>query len=226
MKPSENITLGKLAFAHFVYLAPYESDSWQDSIGQTGNNLNLECQQHRNALLEFLNKWNCRIKKDDNPLFHRSIRNWYSSFFNNLPEGDRNLWELTEEEIRKVGCAYGDLSKRPATDRKSFGQAPTAKILFAIRPKSLMAWDKEIRKHYVGQNGAYTEFIKKMQDLTCELKEQCRKHNSTLGNLPRKLGCPDFTVPKLIDEYNWITITKNCKLPDKKTLEKWIKWSN
>jgi hypothetical protein len=35
-----------------------------------------------------------------------------------------------------------------------------------------------------------------------------------------------YVIPKLIDEYHWITITKRCTPPDKETLKKWIKWNS
>ena len=48
---------------------------------------------------------------------------------------------------------------------------------------------------------------------------------TTLADLPRRLGRPQSTLPKLVDEYYWVTITRDCKPPDPHTLERWVAWS-
>jgi hypothetical protein len=42
--------------------------------------------------------------------------------------------------------------------------------------------------------------------------------------LPMVLGMSDHTVPKLLDEYNWVTMTKRCyPLPNTETFQQWSK---
>jgi len=45
-----------------------------------------------------------------------------------------------------------------------------------------------------------------------------------LTELPRKLEVPSDTIPKLIDGYYWLTITKGLTLPDAANLRRWAQW--
>jgi len=71
--------------------------------------------------------------------------------------------------------------------------------------------------------------------MVCEIKQLCKNQSFKLEELPEELGESGKiqlngqtilkTIPKIIGEYNWITITKSCKPPKKKTLELWATWS-
>lgn len=124
--------------------------------------------------------------------------------------------ELVNESLQ-------DLSQRFATPEKRFGATAASKVLFAIRPKALPPWDNAIRKKYVGENGSYTKFMK---SVTEEIISLCAENEIKIEKLPEKINLPNKIVPKLIDEYNWMTITRKLTPPDKKTLQHWAGWSN
>jgi len=42
--------------------------------------------------------------------------------------------------------------------------------------------------------------------------------------IPRTIGREGTSVPKLIDEYYWVTIAKGCKPPDRSEVQKWAVW--
>lgn len=95
------------------------------------------------------------------------------------------------------------------------GPTGAAKTLFALRPKSLILWDIPMRKYFNnGDSGyAYIKYIKKVNEDINDLIVQCKNNNFSIEELPEKINRPHSTVPKLIDEYHWVTITKGWKVP-------------
>jgi len=59
-----------------------------------------------------------------------------------------------------------------------------------------------------------------------ELEISCVKNGFRLEDIPNRLNKSYATIPKLTDEYHWITITRGCKPPDNKALKIWIKWNS
>ncbi len=228
--------LGELAFACYVFdKAYYGNKAYIDFLSSTNSHPNLCEDEHCQALFKFLNRWYCRLPKDEGKEYCditcQNIKSWYKQYQNKLPEEEINLLEL-REQLDNVNCAYEDLKNRSAGIRK-IAETAASKILFAIKPKSLIPWDNKIHKT-LSPNGSYSDFLKKMQSLVCEIKMLCKNQHFTLTELAEKLGesgkiqingqTIPKTIPKLIDEYNWITITKGCK-PDKETLQQWFRWS-
>ena len=229
--------LGDLAFACYLYGSFTEDDMYYaDFLKITNNSPDLEKDDHRVALIKWLNQWGCRqfaIEYHDDA--SKEILIWYRNCKNLLMPKDKNLWELTEMEISSAIKAYGDLSGKIASCRINKGKkvsvriGPTgaAKILFAIRPKSLLPWDIPIREELDFDETAesYKEFIKKVIAELDEIDKYCKKNGIKLVDLPEILNRPYSTVPKLIDEYYWVTITNKCTPPKQKDLEYWINWN-
>jgi len=109
----------------------------------------------------------------------------------------------------------------------SVGPTGAAKILFAIRPNALVAWDDSIREHYGydGSGASYLAYLHRVRSILEELKDACNRNGFTLPQLPKQLGRNNSTVPKLIDEYYWVTIAKGCSLPAQDTFQEWTQWS-
>ena len=62
-------------------------------------------------------------------------------------------------------------------------------------------------------------------DLNAKLQRlafDCEKHGFVLVDLPRQLRRTYGSVPKLIDDYHWITITKETAMPELAGPERWI----
>jgi hypothetical protein len=220
-----NITLAELSFASFVF-RQLDNGSYQDFRNKTNNNPDLSNSGHRENLLLFLKRYGCRQRYNKDA--SRLIENWYAQHCGNLPDINMHLWELTSQQLCKIYTAFTALSALPVVIRKKsiirLGQIPAAKAIFAIRPKALFAWDNKIRKKYVGKNGSYKDFLEKMRGLIPQIRKQCERQDFKLHELPNKLNKPDITIPKLIDEYNWITITRGLR-PTIKDFHNWYKWS-
>jgi len=186
--------------------------------------------------LKFLNKWSCRIAKKAHREISARLKSWYKTDTATLFGRNKNLWELNEEDLSLAATAYTSLLKITANydtrsgkrQRVSIGHPAAAKILFALRPKAFPPWDNSIRNKLKEAYSitCYVDYLRHAKDLIGDIREACKKNGFTLNQLPKRLDRPDSTVAKLIDEYYWITITKECPSPDKKTLQRWAGWSN
>jgi len=193
---------------------------------------------HRQALIEWLNAWGCRnFYKKYHELASQELLHWYMQYQSCLPQKDKNIWELTSNDLDLIEKSYDSLiikmahynkRKNGETTATLFGHTPSSKILFALRPKYLIPWDGAMRKEFKQKYKitTYKQFLIKVMAEIDELKISCQKNNFRLEDIPAKLNKSYATIPKLIDEYHWITITKNCKPPDNGALETWIKWNS
>lgn len=228
--------LSQLAFACYSYSAFTDFDkSFKFFLKATDYSPDLTISEHRKNLLIWLNGWGCRqFKVEHHEQASQEILSWYNKYNADLPNPSRNLWELTESEFDSVGLAYESLSKRTASIRTknnstypiSIGPTGASKIIFAIRPKALIPWDEKIRKHfdYGNDNESYIAYHRAVKRMLEILEEQCQKHGLQLVNLPKIFDRPYSSIPKLIDEYHWVTITNNCPAPSFETFLNWVKW--
>ena len=229
------ITLAELAFSSFVFSQFYDNRKYKELRNKTNDIPDLRNHDHRKELLIFLNGWGCRnIAKKYHPKTSEELKKWYSQYRNALPNKEKNLWDLTELELDSIDCAFKDLANRIIATRRQnrrkvhFGFTAAAKTLFVLRPKALVMWDNNIREKYVKNNGSYKDFLIKMKRLISELEKQCKHYGFSLNKLPKRLNREDTTVPKLIDEYNWITKTepKGLKSDRILTVDNFRQWSD
>lgn len=231
------MTLSELAFACLVYggLSDYD-ESYLHFLKKTGGSVDLGNPDHRETLLVWLNRWGCRqFAKSWHQHASAELLSWHNEYGSTLFPRDRDLWELSEQELASVGHAYGSLSRRIASYRKrnggrspvEFGPTGAAKILFAIRPRALLPWDNAIRKslEYDNSQVSYLSFLRSVKLGLEGLATSCQRNGFQLADLPRQLDRPNSTIPKLIDEYYWVTKTKKCSPPDSDTFQRWAQWS-
>ncbi|MBA7500954.1 hypothetical protein ES704_03716 [subsurface metagenome] len=155
----ENVTLCKLALASTMYdsLTPFNY-----SLGllnsATGGSIDLTNPVHRISLIKWLNDWGCRhLSEDQHEIASYSILNWYQANGATLFPNRKQLWDLEDQELEVTATAYGSLKGRTGAwrirgERKlevHIGATAASKILFAIRPKALMPWDKAMRTSMV-----------------------------------------------------------------------------
>jgi hypothetical protein len=188
-------------------------------------------------LLVWLNKWGCRqFKKSQHDAAATEIKAWYSEFGPKLFPHPKSLLSLTEPDFSTIEAAYNGLVNRIASVRTMgsgeeskvrVGPVGTAKILFAVRPNALMPWDNFIlgELDLDGSAGAYISYLRKAMKWLNELADECRRHGIEIAALPSLLGRPRSPLPKLIDEYLWVTVSQNCKPPSKSVFERWAVWA-
>jgi len=228
----KDVTLGKIAVAGLLFnsLTPYNT-SLGDFRSATGDRIDLAIQEHRDALLNWLNDWGCRhLSKDQHQVASKSILDWYQRNCATLFSDKTPLWQLEDQEIETAANAYGCLKDRIGARRSRYGNeskvhiGPTAasKILFAIRPKALMPWDEAMRKAYECDGGpeSYARYLTIMRSITLHIEDLCRGKGFAIDDLPGKIGRSGSTIVELLNEYIWV-ITRGIKLPSSQTLTQW-----
>jgi hypothetical protein len=196
--------------------------------------LNLENDEHCNYILDFLRKWQCRqFKKDDKERTLNSIKEWLAKDNNrNVLDHFKNtdIFSVDIKLFDDFQNSFNDLVDSEACTRKNntnftkFGQVGVAKLLFAFKPEIFIPWDNEIIRHYKEHYGIfnYCTFIKKMIERLKTLESECERNGKSLESLKDEIEKSrqglnknnneevnfNLTYPKLIDEYNWVTITK------------------
>lgn len=229
--------LSELAFACFLY-AKFSNfdDSYLSFLKATNHQPDFINPGHRKALLTWLNQLGCRqFTAEHHELASSEILAWDNQFNSILFERDKNLWELKEAEIYSAARAYEALSNKTASLRKrkgntfpvSVGPTGAAKILFAIRRNALVPWDDSVRYHYGydGSAASYVTYLCRVKSILEELEVACKRNGFTLLQLPHRLGRGTSTVPKLIDEYHWVTVTRGWLPPTEDIFKKWPQWS-
>ena len=210
--------------------------SYHAFLVSTGGKLNFENRIHMEALLVWLNAWGGRqFAVDYHDLAIESIRGWAQWWESRLPDHSMTLESLSDGQIKTVGDAYADLSKRLASKRTRKGSlydvrvGPTgaAKILFAARPLAFPPWDDLIRAKcgYDGSPRSYCEYLVRVREQISQLCSEAAELGVAAQDIPREVGRPKSTLPKLIDEYNWVTVTKGFLPPDSSDIAKWYIWS-
>jgi len=112
------------------------------------------------------------------------LKDWFQQFGSTLPATD--ILSMTTADLDNVEKAYNWLVGRLASKRKindkevdvEFGPVGTAKILFALRPDTLMLWDKDIIAELKldGTSGSYRQMLLKAKGWLIDLKSECEKN--------------------------------------------------
>jgi hypothetical protein len=172
--------------------------------------------EHRLHLLKWLNAWACRqFSIKDRPLASASLEAWAGEWLERLPAPDRHLTDLTASEVRTCFEAYESLGAMPASRRAlptgkvstvTYGPTGAAKTLFALRPLAVPPWDEPIRLELERQGvHSFRAYLARVAE---QLRSLSAEAAAPVQDLPAFIGRPASSPPKLIDEYNWIVITR------------------
>jgi hypothetical protein len=140
-----------------------------------------------------------------------------------LPEPHVELVNLQNADLDILVAAYEAL-----LTVHGLGPTVAAKVLFALHPETAMAWDEAIRAVLnIGANGqGYQDMlVHSMHDIQMLIAEAGRCGISNRQDIPGIVGSPDRTLARLLDEYNWITITNGHQIPTGAELMQWATWA-
>jgi len=212
--------ISELAIAVYLYerVTPYDK-SYIEFLDAIGDGCDLGNRKTRDLLYQWLNKWGCRLDRKHKKNVSRELLKWHKEFGSDLPSASANLWDLTGKELDHGADLFNSLvnALKRASDRREWTAA--AKIMFATRPNVFPPWDGAIRKAkgYDRPDG-YVRFLKETKQVVLDLRSECERRDIAIEDLPQKLNRPRSSIPKLIDEYNWVTITKGISIPTLKEL--------
>lgn len=230
--------LFELAYACRIYGGLTQFDAgYLALLDRIGGHLDFDEPGHMKALLVWLNSWGCRqFAVDQHDAAAESILRWAKRWEPRLPDRLTTLDRLSDRDIQDVGDAFADLSKCLASRRVRNGRqydvqvGPTgaAKILFAARPRALPPWDDPIREKlgFDGSRPSYCEYLAQLREQIKQLHSEAADLGIPAESIPLEVGRPKSTLPKLIDEYNWVTATRGFLLPEPKEIAKWHHWSS
>ena len=189
----------------------------EDSYRQILNRLDIwgnlaEIDDSRTTcILEFLNRWKCRLSYD-----------CISSLAGTLREASESLLKFKSYRLEEVSFDslvdhlddIKNVFRRIASVRagaKTVGATATSKILHLVNPRLFMMYDRNIRHGYgysddeVGY-GRFVRYMKSFADALIHEYSSARNIpvNSVFSSLVSECKSRATTIPKLLDEYNWV----------------------
>ncbi len=220
----------------FGELAPVDSATVElEAI--TGGRADLSNPAHARALLVWLNKWGCRqFAIEHHGAAARMFADWGDRWFAQLPARTASLSKLSEAKLAVTANAYGDLRERAASQRilkdgrvsiVTVGATGAAKALHALRPATLPPWDDPMRAA-LGLDGgrdSYLEYLGLVQATCRSIEAEAALQGIAPRDIPKALGRPKSSLPKMIDEHYWITLTRRHVPPSTDDLERWTDWA-
>jgi hypothetical protein len=231
------VRLYELAYSCRIYDRLSQPDTpYLAFLDTTAGDPDFSNPSHMSALLEWLNSWGCRqFAIDYHDLASESILGWAKRWEPRLPDRLLTLDRLSDEDVQRAGEAYADLCGRLASRRTREGKTydvqvgPTgaAKVMFAARPSAFAPWDERIRQERKWDESqcSYCQYLVEVREQVQQLCTEAAELGISAEDIPRQVGRPRSTLPKLIDEYNWVTLTRGFVPPEPDEIAKWYRWS-
>ena len=176
----------------------------------------LSHKEIKEYLLKFLNKWGCRIKKEEYNTVSEKLKDFFEKYRGKFFEGECLLsfnFRQYKERLIKILKELNDINE--------VGPTAMSKILHILNPRLFVMWDMKIAEGlgFEHSEEGYLKFLQEMQKYAKNINEtyRIRMHSSEESIeifLNKKLGLKiKYTLTKFIDEYNWIKYTKKGRLP-------------
>jgi hypothetical protein len=191
---------------------------------------NLQDREHASKILDWLNKWGCRIKKSEMPSIAVSLAKWSQGRRQEFPRCD--LHELDYQDLNALTEAFqGLLDIRKSGQKISkFGPTTASKVLFLVCPNAAILWDDAIRKAFKLAGSApehYREMlVHSRREAATLIADASRCGISDYRKIPKAVGSQAVTIPELLDEYHWVTITRRHTIPTSDDLKQWSAWAD
>lgn len=178
-------------------------EKWPDSVSSV----------EARKLLKFIPKWDFHFRVKDPEKFlkvYREIAPTIRELYRNRLEDSR----LDGELAKKIGSIFDSVAN---CSEKAYESTDSSKILHTILPHSIVMWDESIREGSLGhKNKKYgsnyaLKFLPRMQKELQEAISTCEEEEGLTREEAIKHICQTCgyeTLPKLIDEHNFVIYTK------------------
>jgi hypothetical protein len=162
-------------------------------------------------------KWSYRdlshriITTFDSAVQASSLSYWDQQWGPQPPHPHIELVNLQDADIDVLIAAYEAL-----LGVHGLGPTAAAKILFALHPETAMPWDEAIRAVLnIGANGrGYRDMlVRSKHEAALLIADAIQCGIGDRQDIPGIVGSPDRTLARLLDQYNWITITNAHQIP-------------
>jgi len=188
----------------------------EDSYRQILNRLDIwdnlaEIEDSRTTcILEFLNRWKCRVSYDCTSSLATTLRELSEPLFKFK---SHRLEEVSLDSLIGDLDAIKDVFRRIASVRaggRTVGATATSKVLHLVNPRFFVMSDRNIRHGYGYSDDevGYAKFMRHMKSFADALIREY----SLMRNIPMNSVFPSLvsecksratTIPQLLDEYNW-----------------------
>jgi hypothetical protein len=233
------VELFELAYAVRLYA---QSTSFDASINRfrtvAGDAVDLTDAVQTKACLVWLNAWGCRqFSVEHHQAASAMLGDWWRVWIDRLPTPEADLDLLHDDQLMAAASAYGDLAQSEAGRRRlkgdrvsivTVGPTGAAKVLHAVGPRAFPPLDAPIRRRLGldwGPRG-YLRYLRDVRDQVRALRKDAANLGLSQADVGAALGRPHSTLPKLIDEYNWVTITRGLEPPSAAEIATWHDWAN
>jgi hypothetical protein len=221
----QNPTFFGLAYACRLF-RQIDVPSGLDQLGHaTGGTVDLQNPNHVEALLAWLNDWQCRIDGKSFTVLAAKLTQWFESWNPRLLKPEVTLTDASDHELNDIADAYAELKQV-----RGLGPTITSKILFAVRPEAAIPWDAPIQTEFQLQPGERNDYRAMLalskSEAEAVIADAARCGVASEQCIPAAIGSPARTLVRLIDEYHWITITRRHEVPSAQDLKQWIGWAS
>ena len=174
-------------------------------------------------IVNFLNQWHTRVPNKSKVRLTEKIRenaHRLDSLF------EVSLHEVSESDIKCLYSEFDEIGR--------FGPTATSKTLHLLCPNTFVMWDEKIKedfkkrlKNHDGDSQEYVKFMREESERFGTVLSDASV--SALNELLEKLSKYDGrefykkTKAKIIDEYNWLTKTRNVRIPFQISISECIK---
>ena len=217
--------LYELAYACRLYQGDFD-DAYRTMRGSFGENPALASEKHQDHLLHFLNAWGCRIPETQFPTLKSHLKQWAEKWVTQLPPFGDTVFEIMDIQRESIANSFNALLT------SHFQDTCVAKTLHVLRPHTLPPWDASIRTKCCGSERttgqAYLHFIQYVIGEIRDLERDVTRLHYSLKDVPRLVKREEpygVSLPKLVDEYHWMTITNGHTVPDRGELAEWLCWT-
>jgi len=164
-------------------------------------------------LLKFIPKWDLHFRGKD-PIRFYEIYNEILPIVKELEHEKLENVDFTTELIQKVQVIFDKVAQCSGL---AYESTDCSKILHTILPHLIVMWDRKIRKGILGHENkkeaaVYSlEFLPRMQIELQEALNTCMEEEGLNQEEAIKYirqRCGNETLPKLIDEHNYVIYTK------------------
>ena len=187
----------------------------------------LDFNEIRFGLIEFLNKWGCRLRNYDN-LTASNLKNCLVGIHPDLLSlQNHSILSFdfqapgNKERIEHVFNNFWSYGSQIA---RNFGPTATSKTLHIINPNLFTMWDDAIRLYYWIQNHeindsgkGYCLFEIEIKKIADNLISECRErfgNNDPASMISERLNInPPHSITKFIDEFNWLAYKRELIRP-------------
>ena len=163
-------------------------------------------------LLQFLPKWNGHFRCKNSTRFAQIFKQIHPTI-NELKDARLESSKFNSEFLQKIKTIFDKVAKCQG----QYQSTSSSKILHTILPHLIVTWDGKIRQGILGnenkkKGSMYAlDFLPKMQNELFEAIASCmaeKKLNQEETIRYIRQECGNETLPKLIDEHNYVIYSK------------------